>query len=189
MDCFHLVAVKFLMILFVFHVSWNPQCQTVEEGDSTVVDTSQIVMGHGFGFVFENHCCILCGHNSGAKVQCTFENYPNQKYFEKCAGGRMHVTCARAAGFEVKHVDADTDNDESGFLIRCFHHSENATNLRARLEDLLEVEIDRSSCKSGPKKFDKGHAPMTWDHAASLFHSAVVVLRVMGWAWRWAEWW
>lgn len=174
---------------FFFCVSWNPQCQAVEEGDSTVVNTSQIVMGHGVGFVFENHRCILCGHNSGAKIQCTFENYLNEKTYENCAGGRMHVTCARAAGFEVRHVDPDTDANKSGFLIRCFHHSESATNLRARLEALLEVEIDRSSCKPDLNKKFRDLRLMSWDHAASLFHSAVSVLRVMGWAWRWAEWW
>ena len=91
----------------------------------------------------------------------------------------MHVTCARAAGFEVNH------SDDRGFYMRCFYHSENGNNLRARLEDLLEVEIVRSP----NKKFDRGHLPMTWEHAASLHHSAVNVLRVMGWAWRWAEWW
>ena len=181
---------------FLFsHFSWNPECQTDQMEDSTVVDTTQIVMSHGNGFVFEKQECILCGHTSGAKVPCT--KCTGNDTVKKCTGGRMHVTCARAAGFEVKHADADTvkhadadtDGDVTGFYIRCFHHSENATNLRARLEDLLEVEIDRSSSKSGPKKFDKGFAPMTWDHAASLFHSAVNVLRVMGWAWRWAEWW
>jgi hypothetical protein len=162
---------------FLSH-SWNPDCRTKEVGDDTTVDITQIVMAHGNGFINHQVHCVVCGSKYGAKVQC---------YEKGCAGASskkkdswyMHVTCARAAGFEVDH------NDESSFFLKCFHHSENANNLRARLEDMLEVEIARSP----NKKFDKAFLPMTWDHAASLFHSAVSILRVMGWAWRWAEWW
>ena len=140
------------------------------EKEDTVICTTNIVMSHGQGFVKEKQQCFVCGFNSGAKVSCSVDD---------CTEGIMHVTCARAAGFEVNH------SDDRGFYIHCFHHSENGNNLRARLEDLLEVEIVRSP----NKKFDRGHLPMTWEHAASLHYHAVNVLRVMGWAWRWAEWW
>jgi hypothetical protein len=152
--------------------SWNPQCISTEvDGEDTIVDASAVVMTHGNGFVLENHPCILCGLNYGARVSC---------FVKDCKSGLMHVTCARAAGFEVAHSD-----DLGCFFLKCFHHSENANNLRARLEDMLEVEIGRSKSK----KFDKGFLPMSWEHAASLYHSAVGVLRVLGWAWRWADWW
>lgn len=130
-------------------------------------------MAHGNGFIQDKQRCIVCGFTYGARVQCMKDG---------CDSGWMHVTCARAAGFEVSH---DDDKSESGFILKCFHHSENANNFRAMLEDLLEVEI----CRSKAKKFDKGFYPMTWDHAASLYHSAVNILRVLGWAWRWADWW
>jgi hypothetical protein len=156
-------------------ISWSAK-SVEDKGDDTVVDASDIVMNHGNGFVLENHPCIVCGRKKGSRIKCSMED---------CKHGLMHVTCARAAGFEVSH----SDNVKGGFYLRCFHHSQNANNLRARLEDLLEVEISRSSSKTGYKKFDKGFQPMTWDHAASLLHSAVTVLRVMGWAWRWADWW
>ena len=134
------------------------------------VSTSNITMTHGQGFILDKRFCLLCGSNQGAKVQCNTEG---------CKQELMHVTCARAAGFEVTH------GDDIGFFLRCYRHSESPNNLRARLEDMLEVEI----CRSKNKVFDKGFLPMTWEHASSLYHSAVNVLRVIGWAWRWADWW
>lgn len=164
-----------MSLLTVFHTlyhSWNPSCRNEERAgeDDTIINTTDIVMSHGQGFILDKHRCIVCGFAYGAKVECLEEG---------CKSGKMHVTCARAAGFEVMH------SDDVGFYLRCFQHSQNANNFRARLEDLLEVEIGRSKTK----KFDKGFLPMTWDHAASLYHSAVNVLRVLGWAWRWADYW
>jgi len=149
---------------------WNPDAITIE-GEDTIIDTTNIVMSHGQGFHLGKQPCLVCGLKSGAKVHCSMEG---------CTEGVMHVTCARAAGFEVNH------RDDKGFYVHCFHHSENGNNLRARMENLLELEVDRS-----PNKHldEYCRLPMTWKHAAALYHAAVNVLRVLGWAWRWAEWW
>eukprot|EP00804_Cyclotella_cryptica_P022786 CCRYP_005004-RB/>CCRYP_005004-RB protein AED:0.04 eAED:0.04 QI:4606/0.92/0.93/1/0.35/0.26/15/2034/1703 len=157
---------------------WNTLCHPVDGQEGQELNTTAIVMGHGRSLISHQYHCIVCCMDYGAKVGCSKEGCigPSGKKKEPL---KMHVTCARAAGFEVAH------HDDKGFYLRCFHHSENGNNLRARLEDMLEVEIQRSP----NKKFDKSFAPMSWEHAASIFHSAVSVLRVLGWAWRWAEWW
>jgi len=49
---------------------------------------------------------------------------------------------------------------------------------------LREIELNRNSLK----KFNAS-VPMTWNHASELFHAAVNIMRTLGWAWRWAEWW
>jgi hypothetical protein len=58
------------------------------------------------------------------------------------------------------------------------------TNLRARLEDLLEVETKRAG-----KGFKHQDQPMTFTDASRLLNGAIYAMRVLGWAWRWAEWW
>jgi len=68
--------------------------------------------------------------------------------------------------------------------VMCFRHVACEYVFRARLEDLKEIEFTRFSGKTF-----KATSPMTWGHAASLFHAATNVLRTLGWAWRWAEWW
>jgi hypothetical protein len=57
------------------------------------------------------------------------------------------------------------------------------------LEDFMEIEIMRYSEKAQMKNILKTNNPMSWDHASKLFHSSVNVLRTLGWAWRWTEWW
>jgi len=68
------------------------------------------------------------------------------------------------------------------FVAKCYRHGGNEYNVRARLEDLLEIEKRRAG-----KAFARVDAPMTFSHASRLLHSAIGVLRVLGWAWRWAE--
>lgn len=68
--------------------------------------------------------------------------------------------------------------------VKCFRHSGNEFNLRAKIEDLLEIEKRRSG-----KTLAKYHFPMTFAHAQRLLNSAIQVMRTLGWAWRWAEWW
>lgn len=67
--------------------------------------------------------------------------------------------------------------------VKCYRHGGNAFNLRAKLEDLIEIEKRRSG-----SKLSKTDLPMNFAHASRLIHSAISVMRIIGWAWRWAEW-
>ena len=63
-------------------------------------------------------------------------------------------------------------------------HGSNEHNLRARLEDLIEVEKRRAG-----KLLARSENPMTFADGSRILHNAILVMRIMGWAWRWAEWW
>ena len=135
-------------------------------------------MSDGRRHVTHQFRCLLCGKSNGAKVHCIEDGCiapggTKMPYF--------HVTCARQAGLEVS---SDPD-----FVLACFQHADSSHVFRARLEDFMEIEIMRYSEKAQMKNLLKISNPMSWDHASKLFHSAVIVLRTLGWAWRWAEWW
>ena len=66
----------------------------------------------------------------------------------------------------------------------CYLHGGNEYNLRTTLEDLIEVEKGRSG-----KKFGKVDLPMKFNHASKLVNCSILVVRMLGWAWRWAELW
>ena len=68
--------------------------------------------------------------------------------------------------------------------MKCYRHGGNEYNLRAKLEDLLEIEKRRAG-----KMLSRQDAPMKFAHASRLLFSAIGVLRILGWAWRWAEFW
>jgi hypothetical protein len=68
--------------------------------------------------------------------------------------------------------------------VRCYRHCSNEYNLRAKLEDLMEIEKKRSG-----KDYAKADAPMTLNDAGRLLNASIQVMRMLGWAWRWAEWW
>jgi hypothetical protein len=138
------------------------------------IDCSNLAMSNGKDFVGYQHRCALCGLHQGAKVAC---------HVEDCFGPggvkqntMYHVTCARQAGLEVKH-----DGD---FTLKCFAHVDCSFVFRARLEDLKEIEVYRSAIKAF-----KPYTPITWIHASSLLHASIAIMRTLGWAWRWAEWW
>jgi hypothetical protein len=90
----------------------------------------------------------------------------------------FHPTCARQAGFTV-------EGDKECFSLACFIHSETKNNFRAKLEDLLDVEVSSFS-KGGTSKPDLS---MTYPDASLTLYHALEVMRILGWAWRWAEWW
>eukprot|EP00581_Thalassiosira_minuscula_P002256 CAMPEP_0183744812 /NCGR_PEP_ID=MMETSP0737-20130205/65920_1 /TAXON_ID=385413 /ORGANISM="Thalassiosira miniscula, Strain CCMP1093" /LENGTH=2099 /DNA_ID=CAMNT_0025980465 /DNA_START=245 /DNA_END=6544 /DNA_ORIENTATION=- len=155
---------------------WNPHCDTEGsgEGNDTIINCSKIVMANGKDHVSHQHRCSLCGLHSGAKVDCCVEGCIAPGGSRQRA--KFHVTCARQAGLEVT---ADGD-----MIVKCWQHSECEFVFRARLEDLREIELNRFLGKTF-----KSTNPMPWSHAASLFHAAVSIMRTLGWAWRWAEWW
>ena len=176
------------------------------------VDLSNIIQSNGRIFIQNNNRCGLCGMKSGFKVKCADGHC--HAHGEKNKGYFFHVTCARQAGFRIAHND-DVVNEFTGkcseeviypkhavdlkyffdnFLTRkiqclylsvhCYIHGSNDDNLRARLEDFIEIEKKR-----GGKDFARSDAPMTFSDGSKLLNGAISVMRVMGWAWRWAEWW
>lgn len=155
------------------HHRWNPLCTSENEGRGIVVDCSNTAMANGKDHVNHQHRCTLCGLKNGAKVDCSVVGCV-------APGGRrnpckFHITCARQAGLEVLSED---------FSVKCFKHVDCTFVLRARLEDLREIELTRFTGKTF-----RASAPITWGHASDLFHASVNIMRTLGWAWRWAEWW
>ena len=71
-----------------------------------------------------------------------------------------------------------------GFSVKCYRHSGNEYNLRAHLEDLIEIEKRRTG-----KNWGKADAKMNFADGSRILNAAVRVMRVLGWSWRWAEWW
>jgi len=68
--------------------------------------------------------------------------------------------------------------------VRCYRHGGNEFNLRARLEDLIEIEKKRSG-----KDLLRIDAPMNFADGSRIMNAAIQVMKTLGWAWRWAEWW
>lgn len=68
--------------------------------------------------------------------------------------------------------------------MKCYRHGGNEFNLRARLEDLLELEKKRSG-----KRFARADTPMKFAEASRLLNASILVMRILGCAWRWSEWW
>ena len=56
--------------------------------------------------------------------------------------------------------------------------------MRARLEDLIEIEVKRAG-----KGFTSQSQPMTFSDASRLLNASILAMRILGWAWRWSEWW
>ena len=68
--------------------------------------------------------------------------------------------------------------------VRCYRHGGNEFNLRARLEDMIEIEKKRSG-----KDLLRIDAPMNFADGSRIMNAAIQVMKTLGWAWRWAEWW
>lgn len=119
--------------------------------------------------------CHLCGLPNGLKAHCDDSNC--RANGEKRSPYRFHITCAREVGYEV-------DEKEASFFVKCYFHGSCEYNLRARLEDFIEVEKRRAG-----KNLSKSEAPMSFSDGSRLLYQAMVVMRMLGWAWRWAEHW
>ena len=92
----------------------------------------------------------------------------------------FHVSCARQAGFKISY---EMLHDGINFKTMCFEHMKSEYSLKALLEDFIAVEKMRVG-----KSLGKGR-PMSLGHSVRLLQMAVKILAVLGWAWRWAEWW
>ena len=155
---------------------WNDP--RLKRGHDGRVDCSNVVMANGKALVQANTECFLCGQTGGLKVKCAQEGCRLRAGDSKSTP-QFHVTCAREAGLEVGY----DDESDAVFYVKCYRHGSNEYNLRARLEDLLEIEKRRSG-----KKMTRSDAPMKFSDAARLLNASIHVMRTLGWAWRWAEW-
>ncbi|CAB9514837.1 Protein Jade-1 [Seminavis robusta] len=158
---------------------WCAPAKIPIDADTGTADLSQLVMSDGRGFVRAKDACFLCGKARGLKEPCAEE----ECHYADAGNHKMpffHPTCARQAGLEVKD---DSSRDEI-FYVKCYRHGGNEFNLRARIEDLLEIETKRAG-----KNFANQDAMMTFSDASRIFNASILVMRVLGWAWRWAEWW
>ena len=135
-------------------------------------------MANGTSHIGSKYHCDLCGRKDGVKFSCTM------KECHKSNGAmvpyRFHLSCGRQAGLDIH----DADNDTQGFYIKCFHHVRCSEVVRARMEDMLEIEKRRCG-----KMLEKAEMPMPFRDAAQLMHWSVTILANFGWAWRWADWW
>jgi PHD-like zinc-binding domain len=162
------------------------------------VNISNVVMSNGRHFVKGRLRCGLCGLKAGMKSRCN--NTKCRAQGETKTPYHFHISCARQAGLEVSH---DDDSDlgfyckwffrcqclrSPSFLtflsVNCYAHGSNEHNLRARLEDLIEIEKIRAG-----KRLSRAENPMTFSLGSRLLNGAILVMRMLGWAWRWAEWW
>mgnify|MGYP005845213309 CR=1 FL=1 len=164
----------------------DEDCLNTEgEGDQScgVVDLSGKILKKG-NFKGSNKVCSLCGNIGGLKANCEVKGCKcgfGKKFGGFGPHGRgphyFHPTCARQAGFTALHK-----KDGEEIRVRCLAHSDTENNLRAQIEELVHHEYDR--CKNFGNK--KG---MTYYEASKFLDYSIRIIRTLGWAWRWAEWW
>ena len=137
------------------------------------INCTNIIMANGLNHVEGSHFCGLCGQKDRLKVQCKL---PNKK---KPCQDRFHSTCARQAGLEVS-----SNNAEIEMPLMCFYHSRCDFAFRAMLEDMIEFEKLRAG-----NDLSRSGGTMKLECAANIFNAGVRVLRCLGWAWQWSQWW
>jgi len=153
---------------------YNPFCERkIDDQGSNFIDCSKTIWANGKKHFGHQYRCILCGLNTGAKVDCATENCVAPGSTKNPC--MFHVTCARQAGLEVQPRDS---------TVKCFEHAGCMYVFRALFEDMMEIELNRNT-----RKEFRARIPMTWKHASRLLHAAIDIMRTLGWAWRWAEWW
>ena len=135
------------------------------------MDLTEKILVNGMKLKGSTRTCHLCGRSGGLT--------------KKCAGCRktgcyFHPTCARQAGFTVKPI---VEFGKS-YMVGCIEHSETVHSLRARIENLVVEETYRLKTVENPDD-----PSMTYTDAAQLLSWSVQIMRTLGWAWRWEEWW
>lgn len=123
----------------------------------------------------ESGPCDLCGRKDGIVAKCATTG----------CNRRFHPTCARQAGFTVK--DLKTFGGKA-YSVLCFEHCQSENNLRAFIEELLYEEVYRME-QTKNRPLDADTPPRTYKEAGQLLSLSVRVMRVLGWAWRWEDWW
>ena len=161
---------------------WHPLVDMAQRDGEDQFDCTMIIMSNGMGHVNSSHVCNLCGRHDKIKMACsTIGCRVHSDSKTKPPPYRFHITCARQAGLQVSDK---TINGETHFLVHCFFHMSCEYVFRARLEDLLEIEKNRSG-----RKLQQQTKAMSMSHASRLHHFSVTVLQQLSWAWKWADWW
>ena len=136
-------------------------------------------MANGHKHICNSWICYLCCRHDKVKLPCSNESC-TCIYDPKKGPHKFHLSCARQAGLKV----ADTNSTQDlNFVIKSFDHKECVFAFRALLEDFIEIERQRV----GPLL--QGDEPMIVADASKLYHWSVTIMQILGWAWRWAEWW
>ena len=139
-------------------------------------------MADGKRHTSHDSACLLCGRSDGAKISCSHDGCLKDQNKKIRKPGYYHVSCARQAGLEVS--DHDDIHQQIYFKLLCLRHAKWEFSLHARLQELLDFERSRS----GPH-LEKQFSPMTLSHATSLLNQSVSIMAILGWSWRWADWW
>ena len=132
------------------------------------VDLTKKLLSDGKKFRNPNRLCHLCGRSEGLKKKC---------HACKKNGCYFHPTCARQAGFTVK----STNLYGKSFTVACLQHSSTEHNLRARIENMVVEEEHRKKTSES--------SSLSYADSEKYLGFAVQILRALGWAWRWEEWW
>jgi len=143
---------------------WHPKTRIINGG---TVNCQSVIMGDGVHHIEGRLPCLLCGRKDKVKVMCTDASCKN----------RFHLTCARQAGLDVSERDGN-------YILKCFKHCDSSFVLRALLEDMIEVERNRAGVD-----LSNGRHPMSMTVASKIFNWGIQVLKCLGWAWQWSEWW
>lgn len=154
---------------------WHPAV-AYGAGGSEKIECTNIIMADGASHVDGKKRCSLCGRKDKVKMPCSDDRCQTAK--DK---PWFHLSCARQAGLDVYDDEIDK---EPIFHVKCFAHVRCDGVLRAKLEDLIELERSRA----GPT-LKNLKLPMSFVHASQLMHESVRILANIGWAWKWAEWW
>ena len=176
--------ISYFNLLIPLNNRWHPHCKYQNHNHKDkldAVDCTGIVMADGKSHTSWNYPCVLCGRSDKAKVTCADDGCIYEDSKKRKKQNHYHLSCARQAGLDV------SDSDFGGhvhFELRCFRHAKCEYALRARLEDLIEFERARAGLN-----LENVNSTMSLAHATSLINLSVTIMGVLGWAWRWADWW
>ena len=194
--CVILVSLKNWIFL---SFSWHEGLYFSQSRPGTVDFRDVVTPRSKHGLILDKVRCEVCGQMGGLKMACS---HPGclRKQGEEHVSLYFHPTCARQAGLEVSSENGKSHGKSERvfyyFLlivacaltfvcsVKCYRHGGNDYNIRAHLEDLIEIEKRRAG-----KTFAKADNPMKFSEGSRILNSAIRVLRVLGWSWRWAEWW
>ena len=151
---------KRLMCSKLLLYRWHKDVLINENG----ADCSNLVLIDGKRHIEGGKFCLLCGRKDKVKILCRMENcrLGASEYFHP---SRFHVSCARQAGFEFM--------DEQEFSILCFNHTDYQAKFRKLLKPILQKNLGK----------------MSEGDLAVIYDRGITFLQILGWAWRWSEWW
>ena len=171
------------------------------------VDSSKEIASNGEAYKYNPYQCNLCGLHEGRKIKSFATNCKETEI----SGARskkalwIHVRCARQLGLEVNRDDKNVYGELVFVLPSCVkvfvlvpliivhfviisaqYHvcGSNGFGLREKIEDIINVEKRRRG-----NKIIGQDAPMNIEDASNLMYGSIIVVSILGWAWRWAEWW